>query len=479
MPTDRPQPAAGEPPPDTSTRPTDFEMRFPLISARGRRGLEQLQAHPHAPRYTHLGCDRMTAAGLQRAAAFEQAVQLETPQWQIGETPAWLDEFVARCYQDVPFYRRTGPPPASFFDLPLTGRADLNREPWAFVPDGQPLDDLIIYNTSGTTGHPLDILTHPDHLALYVPLLRAALGTVGLTLAGGAGRVAIALVCAQRRTYTYAAVSPLVDEGGFVKINLNPADWRDPADRTRYLDDCRPEVYTGDPLAFAELAKLPLQTRPTALISTAMSLLPGLKQALEAHFGCPALDVYSLNETGPVAVAVNLPGRPAEAGSLYRLLQPRLYVETLTAEGALCRPGERGEVVVSGGFNDFLPLLRYRTGDTARLEFQGRQPFLADLAGRPPVAFRGAGGQWLNNIDVSLALRDFPLVQYRLHQSADGALRLRVRGAGVSEAQLRAALLDLFGSDQPLTIEALEAEFAQDGKWVQYTSDLAQGPLTF
>jgi len=73
-------------------------------------------------------------------------------------------------------------------------------------------------------------------------------------------------------------------------------------DRARFLDDCSPELYTGDPIAFAELMKLSLKTRPHALISTVMMLLPGLRQRLESHFGCPVLDVYSMNETGPIAV---------------------------------------------------------------------------------------------------------------------------------------------------------------------------------
>jgi len=34
-----------------------------------------------------------------------------------------------------------------------------------------------------------------------------------------------------------------------------------------------------------------------------MTLLPGLRQRLERRFGCPVLDIYSMNEAGPVAVA--------------------------------------------------------------------------------------------------------------------------------------------------------------------------------
>ena len=42
-----------------------------------------------------------------------------------------------------------------------------------------------------------------------------------------------------------------------------------PDDRAKYLDSLATEVYTGDPIAFAELLTLPppLQTKPRALYS--------------------------------------------------------------------------------------------------------------------------------------------------------------------------------------------------------------------
>jgi len=443
----------------TGFLPTD---RFPLITASGHRLLQRLQEHPHAPRYTHLGYNRLTLAGLQRAHDF--LVELQTRAgWEPGEIPAWVDEFVAQCYREAPFYRRDGPPPADFFDLPTTDRADLSREPWAFVPDSQPLDDLIIYNTSGTTGHPLDILTHPDTLALYIPLLQAALATHGVTLRSGPDQVGIALICYQKRTYTYAAVLAVLDQAGFVKVNLNPAEWRSPDDRALFLDDCASEIYTGDPIAFGELAKLPLRTRPKALVSTAMTLIAGLKQSLEGRFGCPAIDVYSMNESGPIGVA-------DPNGEGYLLLQPRLYVEVLDPDGSACPPGVRGEITLTGGFNPFLPLLRYRTGDYAALEYRGGQPMLTRLEGRPPTVFRATDGRLVNNVDISIALRPLTITQYALHQSADGSLRLRVRGADDLEA-VRAALLEVFGSDQRVVVEAVEALGAGSDKITQYTSD--------
>jgi len=444
--------------------------RFPWLTTDAAGLMRWLHEHPSAPRYNHHCGDRLSAAGLARVRAFERALLAETIGWQPGALPEWLAEFTAYCYRQVPFYREAGAAPARFVDIPPCDRADLSREPWSFVPDDLPLDDLIVYNTSGTTGHPLDILSHPENASRYLPLLRAALATRGVSLEGGFDpasgrpRVALVLVCWQRRTFTYASVSAFLDGAGFTKLNLHPGDWRDPADRARFLDACQPEVYTGDPLAFAELARLPLQTRPKALLSTAMQLAPALRDQLAAHFGCPVLDLYAMNECGPIAVGGTFGGLSGHA-----LLQHRLYVEILAPDGAVCAPGERGEITLSGGFNPFIPLLRYRTGDYASLSFAGRLPVLVGLEGRQPVLFAGAHGQVINNIDVTGALRGFALPQYSLHQAADGALILRLPPDRLNDDQPRSALLAVFGAGQAISV--LPLEVPAGGKVVQYSSE--------
>ncbi|HXG65860.1 MAG TPA: capsule biosynthesis protein CapK [Blastocatellia bacterium] len=438
------------------------EERFPLLTQEGRRLLEWMWEHPHAPRYNHRCGDMLTRDGLQRVRDYEAELNAAQKGWAWGESPAWVTEFTEWCLADVPFYRRKGGSAGDFFSLPTCDRADLNREPWAFVPDSQPLDYLIVYDTTGTTGHPLHILSHPEVSSKYLPALRAALATRGVRLEGDKGKVSIITVCAQNLTFTYASVSSYLDEAGFIKLNLNPHEWKDPDDRVRFLDECNPEIYTGDPISFLALAQLPLKTRPKALVSTAMKLLDGLKKELEDHFGCPVLDVYSMNESRLIAVS-------AEHG--YEIVPHDLYVEILGPEGNPCRPGERGEVTLTGGRNPFLPLLRYRTGDYAAMEFRGRKPLLVGLEGREPVVFIASDGKLVNNIDVSYILKPFALSQFSLHQAADRSLIFKMHGH-VDPEKVRAALLKVFGPDQPLTIEELTDADTRGGKALPYTTEI-------
>ena len=80
-------------------------------------------------------------------------------------------------------------------------------------------------------------------------------------------------------------------------------------------------------------------------------------------------------------------------------------------------------------------------------------------------------GEWLNNIDVTHALKRFAFTQFTLNQGSRGDLVFRFSGARGEEEAIRATLLSLFGPAQPLVIES-NARF--DDKVVQYTSDIAE-----
>ncbi len=436
--------------------------RYPTLTPEGRRMLDFLREHPHAPIFRNESGNRLTAVDVARVRDFEREVQSANVGWPPGEWPPWLGDFVEHCLADVPFYRSYGCASASFHDLPTVSRSELGRDIAQFVPDSAPIDRLINFRTSGTTGHPLLLASHPTVVASYLAFHKRALCRFGIELHHGRGQVGVVLVGFQRKCFTYVSVTPAMDESGLAKINLHPNDWHDPDDRAKYLDALATEVYTGDPLSFAELAKLPLQTKPRVLLSTSMTLLPALRLRLEERFGCPVLDLYSMNEAGPVAVA------DATAGG-HVLLQPRLYVEILDPAGRALPPGERGEVTLTGGFNFCLPLLRYRTGDHAALRFNATEPVLVGLEGRPPVRFRDVRGEWLNNIEITHALQPFALSQFTLHQDLEGALLLRWAGTEHDEVGIRQALLHLFGPGQRVMLERMAAS---DAKVVQYTSDL-------
>lgn len=439
--------------------------RYPTLSEHGQSMLRFLQEHPHAPIYRNQSGNRLTIDEVARVRVFEKDVRAARVGWEPQTEPPWLRAFIEEGFATVPFYRnyQLDPRRVSLGELPTISRADLSHDIAAFVPDSVPTERLINFRTSGTTGHPLLLASHPIVAANYLAFHKRALDRFGIELRYGRNQVGVVLVGYQRKCFTYVSVTPTMDDSGLAKINLHPADWRDLDDRAKYLDALNPEVYTGDPLSFSQLVRLPLTTRPRVLLSTSMTLLPGLKAELEERFACPVLDLYSMNEAGPVAVA------DASAGG-HVVLQDRLFVEILDPSGARVPLGQRGEITLTGGFNFCLPLLRYRTGDYASLAFHRGEPVLIGLEGRPPVMFRTRTGDWINNIEVTHALQQYAIPQYTLHQQADGGLRLRWVQHGVDLAAVRRSLESLFGPGQAIAIEELDGF---EGKVVQYTTALS------
>lgn len=443
------------------TEPTDAE-RYPTLSDAGRAMLTRMTEHPAAPAYRNRSGNRLLAEDLPGLAAFEAETLAAPIAWRPGTSPDWITPFLAETHAKVPHFRARGAPPRDLADVPTTARGDLAHDIAAFVPDDVPVDRLINFRTTGTTGHPLLIASHPVVAARYLAFHKRALARFGITLRAGAGEVGVVLLGHQKRCFTYVSVSPTMGEAGLAKINLHPDDWRDPDDRARYLDSLDPEVIAGDPISFASLLALPVTIRPRALLSVAMMLTDGLRDRLEARFGCPVLDLYSMNEVGPIAVADH-----AARGRV--LLQPHLYVEIVDSTGRALPPGERGEVCVTGGFNFCLPLVRYRTGDTARLAMAGEVPMLVDFSGRRAVRFRTATGAWVNNIDVSHALAALSAAQFALHQAADGAAVLALSPEALDDAPVALAALTRLLGDISIQVEPI----ASDDKVLQYSSDLA------
>ncbi len=447
--------------------PTDDE-RFPILSDAGRAVMLRMREHPAAPRFRNHSGHRLHPEDLPglRLFADEVAGAEVDPRGDLRH--GWFAEFAQRALAGVPFYRRYGALPEHLSDLPTISRSDLARDIAAFVPDTQPLDRLINFRTTGTTGEPLLVASHPLVAARYLAFHRRALRRFGVELASGAGDVGVMLVGWQQRCFTYVSVTPLQGECGLAKINLHENDWRDPADRGVYIDAMAPEVITGDPLSLAVLLEVDFRHRPRALMSTSMRLSSGLRAALEQRFACPLLDLYSLNEVGPVACF------DARVDA-HVLLQHRLVVEILDPDGMPVAPGGRGEITLSGGFNFCLPLLRYRTGDHAALELRAGEWVLRGLEGRAPVRFRCSDGVYVNNIDVTHALKPFVLAQYALTQRADGSFDLDIFGNAMpDEPGVRAALLGLLGNHAILRIRHVREGF---DKVVQYRSELGEDPV--
>ena len=444
----------------------------PFSSPQARARWQNWREHAHAPRW-NLDCgDQLDAARLQTVRAFANRLDASPP---ANNLPAWMSESIAYCAREVPFYRARLPQYDENASQVLAGpnwqeewekigfcsRADLAREVWHFVPDDLTMREVNVYWTSGTTGSEVMIPAAPQWASFYLPLYERALHLAGTFWPRDNTRVAFATIAAQEHTFTYLTTSLYLEENVAMKVNLHPAQWHAPDDCAAFLQATNPQVLAGDPISLHVLAAGDSDISPLAIFSSALQLSSRLREQLHERFACPIIDFYSSNETGPLACSHD--------GLNWQLLNADSFVEIVRTDGTRCQENERGEIVVSTRANQFLPLLRYRTGDYARWHRDENSVVLRDFEGRAPVVFR-SGEQTIHSIDVTHALREVSLSEFALHQNSEESLRFQFRGLA-DEDEIRAALHTLFG-EQNLQIERV-ADWPRDSrKLVRYSSDL-------
>jgi len=156
-------------------------------------------------------------------------------------------------------------------------------------------------------------------------------------------------------------------------------------------------VVTGSALSLLRFAQLSLDAAPLALVSGAVQLTPAIHAVIEQRFAATVLDLYGLKETGPIAVA---PERAAHV-----VVPRRIHLEVVDPAGRAVPDGTRRELTVTVDGNPFLPLMRYRTGDTGVLGWGGGRRTITDLGSRASVVFRSADGRAVPSVDLTQQLQ--------------------------------------------------------------------------
>jgi len=409
--------------------------RFPLLTPRGRELLYRMRQHPHAPIWNWPNGEQLDEAGLHRVHSFAKSLNDAASRTNPSD-PDWLFPYVERCLREVPFYRKQSRPGTPFQDIPTFSRADLAPRVWEFVPDSMPLDQTIVFSSSGTTGYPTRTPHHPYSAACGVPLIEFALRSLhGIELPRGPENVAITNIAAYPGAFTTTIVVAYLQEAGCVRVNLHPSAWRSTNDRARYIDEWQAPIWLGDPVAFEALETIDVGYSPKAIISSIMHLSDAYATRLGNRYGCPVLDLYAMTEAGIIAV------RTHEG---HRILPHDLHVEILDADDQQCAPGVHGEITLTGGRNPFLPLLRYRTGDFAALEVHDQERLLVNFHGREQIEYRTSSGLVIHSMEVTRLMRRHPVLRYEMKQRTGGGFELYYDG-DIDSAKVRIQLEELFG----------------------------------
>ncbi|MCB1143389.1 MAG: phenylacetate--CoA ligase family protein [Leptospiraceae bacterium] len=455
----------------------ELKFRIPMLTERNLPLLERLIEHKHSPIYNFSCGDRLTFTDKKFLDVYEEDLQ----QRSLGEKipgEKWI-ETIHKQSESSPFLKKQThllDLNSDFERIPLMHRGDLSKHLVDIVPDGSDFSRLIVNPTSGTTGHSIPCPNHPLAIGCYNPLLFYSLKSNGISIQLNETTIASMLICSQENTIVYSTVKPILNGAGYSKINLNPKTWNDPGDTVKFIEDLQPEFLCGDPVSFYDLLSYPLKYQPKALLSTSLKMTDGIRKRLIETFGCPVVDFYSLNETGPIAYSCR------KDPNTFHVLPKDLFVEITDSEGNRLPEGEIGFIVVTGGRNPYLPLLRYNTGDRGSLDFSPcdcgeKTPKLRMEEARKPVYFINNSGKRINPIDISRWIRKFRVHRHKLFQKKNGDLELILdieKGFfdGRDETNLSEGLKEMFSKDQSIQIEIKEGNSIDWEGFQIYESEL-------
>ncbi|TGM42451.1 phenylacetate--CoA ligase family protein [Leptospira biflexa] len=391
----------------------------PLFQEEWETELNKMVQSPFAPKWNVRIGDRIGENEFQFVQTFQKQLldakkqgvyQTKTSIVSFLETYRHLSTHFSECLNGLNLVN-------DFESIPQMTRDDLQSNITKIIPNNMDLSQMVINPTSGTTGKPILAPNHPKAIGCYVPLIEYSVKRFGVKPIHSPKSTFAIQLCYQEKTIEYATCHSLAGGAKFAKINIHPNSWKKESDLQMFLSECSPQILTGDPYAFESAMKMGIKYHPEAIHSTALELTPTLRNKLSEYFQCPIINFYSLNETGPIAYSC-----PLDPEWMH-LLPHDLYLEVISKDTRTSVPsGNVGEIVVTGGRNPYLPLLRYRTGDFGEIQYGpclcgDHFPRLRLLSGRKPVYFQKTNGETVNPIDVARILRKNPYIfQFQVEQ---------------------------------------------------------------
>ena len=394
-----------------------------------------------------------------------------------------LNETIDYARRNTAFYRRRlasfpAAPLSTLSDIarfPFTTPSDLSNDPFSFLAVRQ--DDvarIVTLRTSGSTGEAKRLFFTEGDLELTVDFFHHGMSTpvrpgqkaaillpgekpdsVGDLLLRGLQRMGVHVLMYGPVADPLHAAEAVVSFGAHCLVGIP----------TQVLAVARSR--TGASIATGGIESVLLSTDyvPRAIAAT-----------LEEIWGCRVFTHYGMTEMGLGG------GVECEALNGYHLREADLYFEVVDHEtGEACSDGTMGEVVFTTLTRRGMPLIRYRTGDIARI--------LPDPCPCGSVLRRmeRVRGRWdgvirlgpeciltLSDMDEALfRLRD--LLDYRATTSKgmDGRFRLhidvhRVEGASPTDREVLQTLKEVDAIRKGIATANLEiptVRFSTEGRW--------------
>lgn len=317
-----------------------------------------------------------------------------------------LNQLFHHSYLQVPYYRRVidekggleflakTKPTAVLNDLPLLTKSII-REHWEDLKSGDLKRQKWYYNTSGgSTGEPVKLIQDRE-LFLQAQAVKMLFDSwTGYTL--GMSKVGL---WGSERDLLVGREPIKTRVGRYLRnelwLNAFKMSESDMLDYVKAINRVRPVQILAYADSIYELSQFIEQKgidvcSPRAIMTSAGTLYPHMRESIERIFRAPAFNRYGSREVGDIACE-------CEAHKGLHVSPLTHYVEILREDGTPAGPGEVGEVVVTSLVNYAMPLIRYRIGDMAvwseeECSCKRAWPLLREVIGRTTDVFTKRDG---------------------------------------------------------------------------------------
>jgi Coenzyme F390 synthetase len=245
--------------------------------------------------------------------------------------------------------------------FPILEKDQVRECPDRFISDSFRKGKLILLNTSGTSGKPLDVYCDADARTYHYAFFSRLRGWFGIS--------------AKSRRATF--FGRIIQSAG----NERPPFWRHdlfqrnilmssyhlaPKNLKYYYDELvkyAPDEIIGYPSSLFQIAKFIITEampplKPRVVFTTAETLLSHEREILEQAFLCPVVDQYGCTEMAFFA-------SQCECGTMH--FHPEHGLAEVVNDGGFTT-GDNGALVATGFVNPVMPLIRYRVGDVVSLD---------------------------------------------------------------------------------------------------------------
>ena len=350
-----------------------------------------------------------------------------------------LSDLLVHASNNVPFYREAvgpldareaaGDPLACLARFPVLTKSDLRER----------LDDLkvelgrgtFLDSSGGSTGEPTRFYKDREQLASSLAATQLFLEWAGIERA----ERHVKLWGGRRDLREGVSLGLKLSRYFYGRITLDAFDMGEETMRgyVEFMRRLRPVVLEGYATALDSLAQfmeegghtvLPLR----AIISSASTLHPHMRERIGRVFDAPVFDRYGGREVGGVAAE-------CEEHSGLHILSENVFLELVTPEGRDAEIGEEGEILLTGLWNHTMPMIRFRIGDRAvrgpdRCACGRPYPLLERIIGRNVACFARADGGvvdpifWVHMIGVEF--NEGEIVKFQIVQEDMETIRVRL-----------------------------------------------------